>query len=446
MNRPWSGDYLCYNKALRFNVIMPNIQEILPPPAVESLPNLEWEYLAEQLWVHAQNFIATGVHVFAGGIVTYAHEAKEATLKLDSLDQFKTGKNSIIEMVVSYKNEDEFELKMLTVSKDQTTPYSEIEVENWSFDARRSYVGDIESDPYMTGQRVALERLSRMADNTLEQNVAALDELNDYTYFHEYIETLASKHGKDPDFWQRLHFGLTRSGAIDLTSDYVDVTESPETYDRLHAMDWLYQLYNSQTPNKPYILINEQDQYIMLHVNENKDDRLFGNKVEIYTGDLKETPLEVGVEIYHGLSRVKRQRTRENFMTSNEEQTYSQSVDFEPPTSEDCCPRPFWNALNHASAWRPATEKDIAKWLELSPPAETPRDGNNQNLLDMYNSAKDTWLQSWRNFPLGEQISKTADSLYDPEDPARLNYLVEQLQMAVATPQIDVSPTSIALQ
>ena len=191
-------------------------------------------------------------------------------------------------------------------------------------------------------------------------------------------------------------------------------------------------------------MINEQDQYILLHVNENKDDRLSGTKVEVYTGDLKETPLEVGVEIYHGLSKVKRQRTRENFMTSNEEQTYCQSVDFEPPTTEDFA-RPFWNALNHASVWRPATEKDIAKWLELSPPPETPRDGNNQNLLDMYNSAKDTWLQSWRDFPLGAQISQTADALYNPEDPARLNYLVEQLKMVVATPKVEISPTSISL-
>ena len=75
---------------------MPNIQDILPLHAVDSLPNLEWEYLAEQLWVHAQNFIATGVRVFAGGIVMYNDEIKEATLKVDSLDKYKTRQRSII--------------------------------------------------------------------------------------------------------------------------------------------------------------------------------------------------------------------------------------------------------------------------------------------------------------------------------------------------------------
>lgn len=183
-----------------------------------------------------------------------------------------------------------------------------------------------------------------------------------------------------------------------------------------------------------------------MHVNENKDDTLFGTKVEIYTGDLKNTPLEVGVEVYHGLSKVKRQRTLENFMTSNEVQTYSQSLDFEPPAEEGHCQRPSWNSLNDSSMWRPATEKDIAKWLELPPPSETPRDGNDQNLLDMYNSAKETWLQSWRDFPLGAQVSGAADALYNPEDLERLDYIVAQLRMAVATPEVEVSPTSIVLR
>ena len=425
---------------------MPNIQDILPLHAVDSLPNLEWEYLAEQLWVHAQNFIATGVRVFAGGIVMYNDEIKEATLKVDSLDKYKTGQRSIIEMIVSYKNENEFELKKLTVSKEQTTAYPDMDVENWSFDARRSYVGDIESNSYMTGLRMALGRLARMDANTLEQNATAVAELNDVPYFQEYLQTLVYKHAESPDFWNRLHFGLSKSGAMDLVSDYIDVTESSETYDRLQAMDWVYQLYNRQTPNKPYILINEHEQYILMHVNENKDDTLFGTKVEIYTGDLKNTPLEVGVEVYHGLSKVKRQRTLENFMTSNEVQTYSQSLDFEPPAEEGHCQRPSWNSLNDSSMWRPATEKDIAKWLELPPPSETPRDGNDQNLLDMYNSAKETWLHSWRDFPLGAQVSGAADALYNPEDLERLDYIVAQLRMAVATPEVEVSPTSIVLR
>lgn len=415
---------------------MPEIQEILPPHAVASLPHSDWEYLAEKLWAHSQHFINTGAHIFSGGVIVYDKNTNEATVKLDSLTHPSIGASSIIELIISYDDKGAMALKKLVIPKDHTA-FSERQVEDWSFNAGRTYIPDIESEPFSASLRIALERLSTHDQNSPEQKFAILNELNDFAYFHEYISEYAQKHRNDADAWKRLQFVFSKSGIIDLVSDYVDVTESPESYDRLQAMDWLYNLYDRQTPNKPYMLVNEHDQYILLHVDENKDNRLPGTKVEFYTGDLVNTPIEVGVEIYHALPKVKRQRTLANFMTTNEEQTYSQGLSFDNTDSEDRVQRPSWGMLSSATTWRPATEIDMAKWLSLTPPPALPRDGNDQNLLDMYNSAKETLLKSWLDYPAGLAASQTADTLYNPEDADRTEYLATQLQMSVGALPID---------
>lgn len=423
---------------------MTEIKEILPPHAVNALPNLDWEYVAEQLWVHSQNFINTGVHVFAGGVVIYNDEQKEATVKLNSLRDSSTNATSIIELTISYNDKNNPELTKLFIPDSQTNAYSEDTIEDWSFNARKAYHASLESDPYVETLRVALTMMPNFDSNTLEQNRAMLNELNSANYFHEHIQAFMQKHANDTDFWKRLAFGFDKSGIIALQTDGMDVTYSPDSYDELQAMDWAYELYDRQTPNKPYIVVNEHDQYMMLHVDENKHDRYFATKVEIYTGNLHDTPLEVGVEVYDALSKVKRQRTLDNFMNVENTQMQSKSLKFEPPKDEDRVQRPFWNTLNTSTTWRPATEDDIAKWLAVTPPQETERDGNNQNLLDMYNSAKETWLSAWREYPAGLAASNTADTLYNAEDPDRLDYLVNQLNISVNAKSIvpsSVEPT-----
>ena len=405
---------------------MPKIKRTLPPHAVDALPNLKLASLAKQLWVHAQHLIAVGAHVFPGGIVVYDDKNKEAVVKLDSLDRTKNGIASIMELSVSYEKSNAFELKTLSIPETNGASYVDWQIEHWSYNTTKIYTEDIESAPEAARLQVALERLSRFDTNTQEQNIAVLETLRNVDYFHEHVEAFVSKNEGHPDFWKRLHFGFEKSGTIGLAGDNYDVTQTSQTYDELQAMDWLYELYDRQTPNKPHILVNEHDQYILVHINENKDERLAGTKVEVYAGDLRDTPIAVGVEVYHALS--KETRTLAGFMTNGNEQMYSQRVNVEPIEQEGIAEQPFWDALNRATQWRPATEKDIARWLELPPPSETPRDGNNQNLLDMYNSAKETWLQSWRDYPLGAQVSGAADALYNPEDPARLDYLALHLQ------------------
>ena len=402
---------------------MSKIHEILPQHAVDALPSLECEYLAEQLWVHAQNLINAKAHVFAGGYITYNEATKEASVKLDSLDHEDVGDSNIIELTISYTNES---LALTKIVFNERNPYSERVVENWSFEAKRSYAEDLESDPIPTRVRDALTRIFSTNTDRVSQG-AALQELNSNPYLHEYIKTLVSTPLKNEELVKRVQFGLENSGIRDLAFDSYELYDNAKAYDTLQCMDWIYEVYNQQTPNKPFVLVNEHNQYIMLHVNENKDDRLEGTKVEVYTGSLDKNPIEVGVEVYHGLSKVKRQRTLDTFMQHEDAQTYYQSLDFEVPLDEKLVQRPFWNVLNNATQWRPATELDIKQWLTLDPPEDMEPDGNGQNLLDMYCAAQETWLQLWKEYPNGLAAFNTADTLYDVGDQERVNYLFTKL-------------------